>query len=387
MIFGRIGNPFLNRLLAVLMLARGSQSLYFILVQLGQVHYLQYLFKIFNLFYFAAPACSYLYFKGFVRGETKLKKWEWLHFLPLVYVVIDATYWYLLDSPIKHAALEEIRSNKSFFINGTLGIVSNQANLLLCTSLFVIYLLWSLRVLLKSGLIFWKSESRLVRNWLLFLYSFLFSIQLVRLIPFAARYLFGFNSPESHLNSLYINISSIILFGAIVFVFFNPRILYGFVLMSGDSNRSPELAAPSQDLQQAVPDEKGVQQPAKVKQAPALSVVKNEKEYREQIIAFMEDEMPYLNPDFSINSLAQKLNIPIHHCSYLVNYTIGKNFREWVNGYRVAHFIRVYPLHIKTKTIVTITIDCGFKNKNTFYSAFKNIMGSSPSQYFSDPDN
>ena len=96
----------------------------------------------------------------------------------------------------------------------------------------------------------------------------------------------------------------------------------------------------------------------------------------------MEEKKPYLNPDFSINLLAHEMNIPIHHCSYVVNYIIGKNFREWVNGYRIAHFIQEYPLQIKNKTILTLSAECGFKNKNTFYSSFKQAMGVAPSEYF-----
>ena len=74
MLFTAVGNRLLNQLLALLMFARGSQSLYFILVESGQMEMLKHLFKLFNFFYFAAPACSFLYFKTFLRGNTRLTK-------------------------------------------------------------------------------------------------------------------------------------------------------------------------------------------------------------------------------------------------------------------------------------------------------------------------
>ncbi len=85
----------------------------------------------------------------------------------------------------------------------------------------------------------------------------------------------------------------------------------------------------------------------------------------EQIIVFMEKEKPYLNPKFSTQELSRMMDIRLYQCSYLTNYVIGKSFREWINEYRIDHFIQEYP------TIQTIFLESGFKNKNTFYTSFK----------------
>lgn len=80
---------------------------------------------------------------------------------------------------------------------------------------------------------------------------------------------------------------------------------------------------------------------------------------------FHGKEKPYLNPKFSTQELSRMLDIPLHQCSYLINFVIGKSFMEWINEYRIDHFIQEYT------TIQTIFHESEFKNKNTFYTSFK----------------
>ena len=96
----------------------------------------------------------------------------------------------------------------------------------------------------------------------------------------------------------------------------------------------------------------------------------------------MEEEEPFLLPDFQIIHLAQKLNIPAHHCSYVINNVIGKNFRDWINSYRITNFIKNYPANSAKMTIETIAYQCGFKSLATFYNAFKKETGLMPKAYF-----
>ena len=97
MLFTKTGNTFLNKLLAVVMLSRGCQLVYILLVTSGNLVYFPFFLKVFNPLYFAAPACFYLYFKGFVHDESRFKKWEWLHFLPVLFALFDMVPWFMLD--------------------------------------------------------------------------------------------------------------------------------------------------------------------------------------------------------------------------------------------------------------------------------------------------
>jgi YesN/AraC family two-component response regulator len=96
----------------------------------------------------------------------------------------------------------------------------------------------------------------------------------------------------------------------------------------------------------------------------------------------MEQEKLYLLQDFQIVDLAGKLGIPVHHCSYIINNLIGKNFRDWINGYRVEYFLVQYPIKSDKLTIEAIASESGFKNPATFYNAFKKEKGVMPTGYF-----
>jgi len=97
----------------------------------------------------------------------------------------------------------------------------------------------------------------------------------------------------------------------------------------------------------------------------------------------MENNKPYLMADFQIVDLATAVDIPVHHCSFIVNNHIGKNFRDWINGYRVSHFMEQYPLKSEKMTIEAIAYESGFKSLGTFYNAFKKEARLMPKAYFS----
>ncbi|MNV63201.1 transcriptional activator FtrA [compost metagenome] len=94
-------------------------------------------------------------------------------------------------------------------------------------------------------------------------------------------------------------------------------------------------------------------------------------------------KQPYLLESFQIVDLAGELNIPVHHCSFVLNNLIGKNFRDWINEYRINSFMEQYPLKAERMTIESVAHECGFKSIATFYNAFKKETGLMPTAYFS----
>jgi AraC-like DNA-binding protein len=67
----------------------------------------------------------------------------------------------------------------------------------------------------------------------------------------------------------------------------------------------------------------------------------------------------------------------------VINNHIGKNFRDWINSYRITHFLTQYPILADKITIEAIAQEAGFKNQATFYNAFKKEKGIMPRAYFS----
>ncbi|NAS12303.1 helix-turn-helix domain-containing protein [Poritiphilus flavus] len=105
-----------------------------------------------------------------------------------------------------------------------------------------------------------------------------------------------------------------------------------------------------------------------------------------QLKTVMDTEKLYLNPTLNLPELADRLNSSVHIMSRTINEGFGKNFRDFVNQYRVQDFIeRVEQEGYKNHTFLGIALDVGFNSKSSFNRSFKKVVGKTPSEYFNSP--
>lgn len=383
LLFTKYGNLYLNKLFSLIMLSRGFQMLYYIFVTTGQSFFVSCLFKTLNPFFFAIPACVYLYVRGFIKDESQMQTKDWLHFIPVLLAIIDIIPWYFIEASTREAFISKIVEHKLFFINDNFSIIPNMVNVFLRSLLLSVYLFFCWRIVLRSKIIKKRKNNPVATNWILVILT---TVTLVN-INFLSTTVFNLAFGAEYANHIY-NTYNFPLFGIVIvviiaFVFYNPKILYGyvlskdFILVEKEQNLAPatipqEVISPNENTKKKI-----------IKNTSSSVLAQNEQQFIDKIIAFMNTKKPYLNPDFTISILSQETNIPVHHCSYILNYSIEKKFRDWVNGYRIAHFIEQYPLHSKSKTILGLSIESGFKNKVTFYNSFMKEKGILPTDYFS----
>ncbi|NAY92189.1 helix-turn-helix domain-containing protein [Muricauda sp. JGD-17] len=106
------------------------------------------------------------------------------------------------------------------------------------------------------------------------------------------------------------------------------------------------------------------------------------KKHLSDIIAYMEDERPYLHNDLSLPKLSKDLNKPKYLISQVLNVELGKSFYEFLNEYRYNEVkSRLSNPEYHHLTILAIAYDSGFNNKNTFNKVFKKHAGMTPSEY------
>jgi AraC-like DNA-binding protein len=106
------------------------------------------------------------------------------------------------------------------------------------------------------------------------------------------------------------------------------------------------------------------------------------KKYVSKIRSFMSNEKPYLDANLSLPGLAEKLNIPSHHLSRVINEQFNVNFFDFVNQYRVDEVkSRMDNPEFENLTILGIAFDCGFNTKSAFNRVFKKLTGFTPSEY------
>lgn len=100
------------------------------------------------------------------------------------------------------------------------------------------------------------------------------------------------------------------------------------------------------------------------------------------ITRYMEEERPFLDCELKMEELAQQLNLSKHIFSQIINDKLQQNFADFINYYRVEEAQRLLaePANQQEK-IISIAYDAGFRNKASFYNAFKKRTGVSPTQY------
>jgi len=102
----------------------------------------------------------------------------------------------------------------------------------------------------------------------------------------------------------------------------------------------------------------------------------------DELETLMREERPYLEHDLSLRSLAARLRLPPNYLSQAINQQAGRNFYDYVNGYRVeaAKSALADPAR-DNASVLTIAMDAGFNSKSAFYATFKAYTGMTPAQF------
>jgi AraC-like DNA-binding protein len=102
-----------------------------------------------------------------------------------------------------------------------------------------------------------------------------------------------------------------------------------------------------------------------------------------KVTSYMNEQKPYTNSKLNLVELAHHLKMPPYVLSKIINAGFGKNFFDFVNGYRVEEFKRrVEDPQFRNYTLLSIAFDVGFNSKTAFNRSFKKITNQTPSSYF-----
>jgi AraC-like DNA-binding protein len=102
----------------------------------------------------------------------------------------------------------------------------------------------------------------------------------------------------------------------------------------------------------------------------------------ERLRAIMDNERPYIDPEVSLSALAARMEVAPYRLSQAINENSGKNFSEFINGYRVEEVKRLIAgAGREGFTLLDIAFEAGFNSKPTFNKVFKRMTGLTPSRY------
>jgi len=109
---------------------------------------------------------------------------------------------------------------------------------------------------------------------------------------------------------------------------------------------------------------------------------KPDQELIDRLLMFMHERKPYLNPELTLTSLAQELDLSRGQLSQLINDGIGDNFYDFINKYRVEQVkVLMHDPAMKNFNMLGVALEAGFKSKSTFNLIFKRFTGLTPTEF------
>jgi len=104
-----------------------------------------------------------------------------------------------------------------------------------------------------------------------------------------------------------------------------------------------------------------------------------------KILTIMENTSIICDTDFSLDRLAELVQSNSTYVSQVINVALKKNFRTFLNGYRIQEAQRLFSeLDLTKYTIAAIALEVGFKSPAAFRSTFREITGVSPNFYLKE---
>ena len=104
--------------------------------------------------------------------------------------------------------------------------------------------------------------------------------------------------------------------------------------------------------------------------------------YMHTLLSHIRDSQPYLDPELTLRSLSEQIEMPANQLSWLINDMLGKNYNDFINHYRIETFKSLAQDPANSGiTIMGLAYDSGFNSKTTFNKSFKKEMGITPKQF------
>ncbi|MDQ1163707.1 AraC family transcriptional regulator [Flavobacterium sp. SORGH_AS_0622] len=339
--------------LGMFLLSLAVVSIYNFYLSANTIKNFPELFTITKSFIFLAAPCSYLYVRNILSLNKRIRKYDWLHFLPFVIYFVLTLFAYVGSfTNLKAAHYIAIKIKNPFSI--------------LALTIWLSYVFFQTMLILNYDLKKFKGDQfhRIkVINWIkiynlmiLFLFSALFVHHfLLRKIDVVDI-------------SCYFLISSVLFF-TVGWLYFKPQIFhdeeetFDFISDNTVAVKSKEIKNNLLITYELTPEKK--------------------EDYLLKLDYVLNAKKLFLKKDFVIRDLSDETGISVHHLSNLINSEFGLHFQDYVNLKRIEYFKdKINDPEWKDLSLEGMAWDSGFKSRTTCFRAFIKHTGKSPSEYF-----
>lgn len=100
----------------------------------------------------------------------------------------------------------------------------------------------------------------------------------------------------------------------------------------------------------------------------------------EKCCRYMTEKRPFLVETFSIDDLSAAMLTNRAYISRVINRMSGRNFRQWVNYYRVMYSVDIFSRNMSLRVSELSSLS-GFGSMATYNKAFKSFMDDTPGSW------
>ena len=105
----------------------------------------------------------------------------------------------------------------------------------------------------------------------------------------------------------------------------------------------------------------------------------------EDLKKFVEEDKLFLNPELSLDMLAEHLHIHPNYLSQYINEELSLTFYDYINSKRVDEFKKIIHLPQNSHlSMLGLAFECGFNSKSSFNRNFRKFSGQTPSEYLAE---
>lgn len=351
-----------NKLLLLFLSIKSYGLFLFIILKIGLLNELWFLYRTGLPTSLVLPALGYLYLKSIIDDEEKLKKTDLIHLTPLVIGLIQYLPFYLAEPTFKKQTIKNLGNlSDEFYLN--LGFLPENEFTLIRGLIFLIYAVLILvfvfqKVIRKKQGI--HQNQKLDIKVLRWVKTFGISFSLSCLMIFSYFYLQVAQNGNGET-------SLISILGIGVAVFFNGSLIYysSYLILS------PETLIGLYKRTNTI------------SQKNNLTV--QDKDFKD-ILILIERELKinkiYKQADVNIEKLALKINQPTRLTSYVINNYFEMNFNQLINKHRIEEAIqKLAQNYLKDYTLDALWSEIGFSNRTSFYKKFKETTKMTPVEY------
>ena len=315
----------------------------------------------------------FFYVRGTLDDTTQLKKSDIFHFIPALIHLIGIVPYSLQSfsekTQIASRIIENVDAildiNTNYFYSTTVNFILRPV-LLLIYILCCMYLIWKRFSTTHFDANIPKKQLLISFRWLIILIMSLFFIVVEFLI-------ITFNSIQHKPSVGLVNSYPLYILSGVAYCIMSfslllfPNILYGFPKRVEVKKQNVKKQKPTLEIQAEVLEQ--------IEDDPFF-------ELSESIKVYLEKEKPFLNAAFSISDIALAMKVPQNHVAYCINSIMLTKFATLKSDLRIDYAVKLLSGNLNDSfTIEGIAQQSGFKTRASFYGAFKEKTGMTPTEF------